>query len=111
MSKTSTTQEPPLLQKHSVSGSTSLSFRVDTMKLLNEIVESALREKQGILKVPLNVFRNLLAQVAHRATEINDPKLNILMLSLSLYEMSPSEIQKAIDGQKSLIKDAATVGA
>jgi hypothetical protein len=82
-----------------------LSFRVDTMTLLNEIVECALMENQGVLKIPLNVFKNLLAQVAKRATEINDPKLNVLMLSLNLYEMLPNEIQKAIVDQESLIKD------
>jgi hypothetical protein len=98
-------QENPQCVQTSVSGSASLSFRVDTMKLLTEIVECALKENQGILKVPLNVFRNLLAQVAERASEINDPKLNILMLSLNLYEMPPTEIQKAIDNQKKIIKD------
>lgn len=80
-----------------------MTFRVDTMALLTEIVDCALRENQGVLKIPLNIFKNLLAKVAERATEINDPELNILMLSLNLYEIPHNEIQKAIDNQKKLI--------
>lgn len=81
-----------------------MNFRVDTLGLLTEIVECGLREKQGILKVPINVFKNLLADVAHRATELNDPEMNILMLSLGLYEVNPRDVVKAIEVQKKLIK-------
>lgn len=81
-----------------------LEFRVDTMSLLNEIVDCAFRENQGVLKVPLNVFKNLLAQTAVRATELNDPKLNILMLKLGLYEVPPMEIHKKIEDQIELIE-------
>lgn len=73
-----------------------LTFRVDTMKLLNEIVDCALAENQGILKIPLNVFRILLGQVAERAIEINDDKLNILMLKLGLYDVDPKDVVKII---------------
>lgn len=79
-------------------------FRVDTVSLLHEIVDNALRENQGVLKIPLNIFKNLLAQVAERAIELNDPKMNILMLNLGLYEVSPKDIVEAINVQKSLIK-------
>lgn len=79
-------------------------FRVDTMALLHEIADCALRENQGILKMPLNIFRNLLAQTAKRATEINDPELNICMINLGLYEIDPKEAVNAISAQKKLIK-------
>lgn len=79
-------------------------FRVDTVSLLNEIVDNAMPKSMGILKIPLNVFKNLLAKVAERAIEINDPELNILMLSLNLYEVPAKEIPAAIAKQYNLIK-------
>ena len=51
----------------------------------------------GVLKVPLNVFRLLLAQVAQIAVELNDDKLNLLMVRLGLYELSAKEVVVAID--------------
>ena len=35
----------------------------------------------------------LLAQVSQRATELNDPVLNVLMLRMNLYEV-PNEIRR-----------------
>lgn len=69
-----------------------LHFRVDTMKLLIEIVDHGLRPGMGVLRVPLNTFRVLLGQVAQRCTELNDPVLNRLMFDLTLYELpSPTK--------------------
>ena len=81
-----------------------LEFRVDTVKLLNEIVESALRENMGVLKMPINIFIGLLGKVAQRATELDDPKLNILMLNLTLYECDKMEIPNLIKEQEKRIK-------
>lgn len=72
-------------------------FNIDTCEFLNEIVNCALRENQGILKVPLNVFKKLLCQVAERAIELDDPKMNILMLRLGLYEVHPMDVPKIIE--------------
>lgn len=77
-----------------------MTFRVDTMGLLTEIAECGLPRTQGILKVPLNIFKNLLADVAQRAIELDDPQLNILMLSLNLYEVPHSQIYKQIEKQQ-----------
>jgi hypothetical protein len=63
-------------------------FRVHTPNLLQDIIVHALdNKKDGILKIPLNVFQTLLAQVAERCAKINDPILNKLMFDLSLYEL------------------------
>ena len=80
-------------------------FRVDSPQLLNEIASAGLPRSAGVLKVPLNVFRTYLIQVAQRAIELNDPKLNILMLEMNLYEIPPNKIIKAIENQKSLLKE------
>lgn len=80
----------------------SLGFRVDTMSLLREIADCGLDRRMGILKIPLNIFKNILAEVAQRATELNDPELNILMLKLALYEVPANEICQAIEYQMKL---------
>jgi hypothetical protein len=79
-----------------------VGFRVDTMSLLTEICDYGLARNMGVLKIPLNIFKNILGEVALRATEINDPKLNILMLKLNLYEINPNEICNAIELQMKL---------
>lgn len=66
-----------------------MHFRVDTVPLLHEIVDHGLRPGMGVLRVPLNTLRVLLAQVATRAIELNDPILNRLMFDLGLYELPP----------------------
>lgn len=82
-----------------------LTFRVDTLKLLNEIADCAMPREMGILKVPLNIFRILLAQATQRAIELNDPKLNICMLNLGLYDVPPQEVAKRVKEQELLIKE------
>lgn len=80
-----------------------IGFRVDTVGLLSEIAAAAMDRKMGVLKIPLNQFVYLLSKLGERATELNDPELNVWMLSLGLYEVPASEIPKAIDYQLSLI--------
>jgi hypothetical protein len=64
-----------------------LSWRVNTVSLLNEI---AINGGPGvsIMKIPLTIFKCVLGEVAQRALELNDPKLNALMCRLALYEQS-----------------------
>ena len=80
-----------------------LELRVDTAALLKEVAECG--GNVGILKIPLNIFTTLLWQVAQRATEINDPELNILMLKLTLYEIQYDEFCDAIKYQEEFIKN------
>lgn len=80
----------------------SAGFRVDTMGLLTEIADSGLDRRMGVLKIPLNIFKNILGEVAERAIQLNDPQLNILMLKLALYEVAPNEIPSAIEYQMKL---------
>jgi hypothetical protein len=99
--KPSKTEQPCAI--HGITHSAlSVGFRVDTMGLLTEITNCALPRSMGVLKVPLNVFKNILGEVAERAIELNDPQLNILMLKLALYEMPPKEIPQAIEQQMKL---------
>ena len=49
----------------------------------------------------VNVFKQLLERVAKRAIILNDPQLNILMISLTLYEIPACDIPKEIENQMS----------
>lgn len=65
----------------------SRQFDVNTPMFLKEACENC---NGGMYEVCWNIFRNLLAMVAQRATEINDPIMNVLMLRLNLYDV-PNE--------------------
>ena len=53
-----------------------------------------------------NIFKNLLAQVAERATELNDPVLNTLMIRLNLYEIPNKERYKVIEQLKEMYDES-----
>lgn len=64
---------------------TGLYWKVNTPGLLEEIL---VNNETRFLKVPINIFQNILGQVAERAIKINDPELNLLMCRLALYEQA-----------------------
>ena len=76
-----------------------LSFDVNTPQFLKEACENS---NGGMYAVCWNVFRNLLAQVAERATELNDPVLNTLMIRLNLYEIPNKDRYKVIEQLKEM---------
>jgi hypothetical protein len=51
----------------------------------------------AILKVPINITKGILAELAHLAIEIDDDRLHIMMLRLGLYDLSAAERVKKID--------------
>lgn len=75
-----------------------MTFRVHTPNLFKELCECSGMRIYG--KV-MRIFLALLNDVAQRATEINDPVLNALMLKLRLYDVEKeSDIPKLIDKMK-----------
>jgi hypothetical protein len=64
-----------------------LSWKVHIPSLFNEIVENG-GLGTSIFRVPLSITSRILGEVAQRALELNDPKLNALMCRLTLYEQS-----------------------
>jgi hypothetical protein len=72
----------------------SMEWSVNTVCLLQEICNNP---GTAMLKIPLNIFKNILAEVAERAIELDDKKLNILMLRLWLYECTPDERMELIE--------------
>jgi hypothetical protein len=65
-----------------------LTFTVHTVHLLDEVLNNP---GTHMLRMPLIIFRGILADVAQRAIELNDPKLNQLMCRLTLYEQADPE--------------------
>ena len=77
----------------------SMSFDVDTPRFIKEECENS---GSTMYDACWNIFKNLLAQVAERATELNDPVLNTLMIRLNLYEIPNEERYKMIEKMKEL---------
>lgn len=75
-----------------------MHFNVHLPNLLRELLEG--NPSGGALVIPMRVTQGLLAQVAARAIEIDDPELNALMLELSLYEVDPNDRPRIIDEQR-----------
>lgn len=75
-----------------------MKWKVHTPNLLKELVEN--NPTAWTLRMPIVIFRNILASLAERAIAIDDPELNILMLRMGLYEAHPTEIDAAIDAQQ-----------
>ena len=61
-----------------------MQFDVNTPQFLKEAAENC---NGGMYAICWNIFRNLLAMVAVRASELNDPIMNVLMLRLNLYDL------------------------
>lgn len=77
-------------------------FKVHTAELLKEIADCGLDRNMGVLKVPLNIFRKYLIDIAERSAELDDPILNEIMINMTLYEESDP---KSKDFDKQVIED------
>lgn len=62
-----------------------LNWKVNTPQLLKEIQNN---EGTTILRIPLQILANILAELSERAIELNDTKLNGIMCRLALYDQS-----------------------
>ncbi len=62
-----------------------LRWKVNTPQLLKEILGN---NGMAILFQPINIYKDLLEELAERASELNDPKLNAIMCRMALYEVS-----------------------
>ena len=62
-----------------------LDWRVHTPQLLKDL---STQPGMEIMQIPLGTFGVLLAQVAQRARELNDPVLTSLMCRLTLYTIA-----------------------
>jgi len=65
---------------------TNLKYKSNVKGLFEEIIGS--NNQMWIMRQPLKLTYQILQEVAQRSQEINDPKLNCLMLRLSLYDIN-----------------------
>lgn len=80
-----------------------LSFDVDTPRFLKEVAENS---GSKMYAACWNIFEGLLAKVAERATELNDPVLNTLMIRLNLYEIPNDERYNIIKQLKEMYDES-----
>ena len=71
-----------------MSNSRKVQWRVHTPNLLKEVSNNIGAE---ILRQPIRIFGELLAEVGECAIRINDPELNALMMRLTIYSMADPE--------------------
>ena len=69
-----------------------LDWRVNTGSLFEQITQNPQTE---IMTRPLQIMGRILAAVAERASELNDPELHGLMCQLALYAVSDPYDKKA----------------
>jgi len=79
-----------------------LQFDVDTPRFLKEVAETS---GSTMYAICWNIFRKMLAMVAERATEINDPILNTIMLRMNLYEVPIKDRLKFIERMRKEFED------
>ena len=60
-------------------------WRIHTPALLKEILNNS---QCAILRIPIKMFGDLLSQVGDRASQLNDPELNALMMKLTIYQVA-----------------------
>jgi hypothetical protein len=62
-----------------------LHFDAHLPNLLREVLNNP---TCGILKIPINITRGILGELAELAIEIDDPRLHVMMLRLGMYDVS-----------------------
>ena len=71
--------------------SKTVEFKVHTPNLLKEILNNP---GTGILSKPLNILGRILYEVGQEASRINDPRLNALMMRLTIYAEADPECKE-----------------
>ncbi len=67
-----------------------MQWRVHTPNLLKEIAQNIGKNGTAVA-TPLQILAQLLSQVGERAAELNDEKLNALMVRLTIYSVADPE--------------------
>lgn len=70
-----------------------LHFDSNLPGLLEEVLNNP---TCAILKIPINITRRILAELAQLAIEIDDDRLHVMMLRLNLYDMPNAKRVKEI---------------
>lgn len=79
-----------------------LRWRTHVSNLLKEIL---VNKGTWALARPIDIFGKQLFEVAQRAAELDDPKLNLLMLELTLYEIADADIHPDQKGYREAVAE------
>ena len=85
--------ENPEVKRSTVDPFEQFTFDVNFPGFIKEACENC---NGGMYAITWNIFKNLIGQVAQRATELHDPVLDALMIKLNLYELPNEERRKMI---------------
>lgn len=85
-----------------------LQFDSHLPNLLRELVEG--NPSPGPLTRAVNLTLPILRDLTERAIELDDPKLNILMLRLALYEVESDKRLAAIEAQRDRLTQSPSAG-
>lgn len=66
------------------------AWKIHTPNMLKETMENG-GPGISMLRIPFAIFGKILFQVGERAKELDDPKLNALMLQLTIYTIADPE--------------------
>lgn len=64
-----------------------LEFKIHAPQFLKEVFNNN-PTLGATLRIPANTLRVYLGQIAERASELNDPKMNAIMCQMALYEIA-----------------------
>lgn len=78
-----------------------MRWSVDTPAFIKEACENC---QGGMYAVCWDILVGLLGQVAHRATELNDPVLLVIMLRLNLVDVDGSDITTNSSSRNQIIE-------
>lgn len=70
-----------------------LAWKCNLPAFLKEIMECSTNTPY---RITFTITADLLSILAQRATEINDPILNIIMLRLGLYDVHPRDVERVV---------------
>lgn len=79
-------------------------WKVHTPNLLREVLNC---QGSSALRIPLTIFSHLLSEVGERAAQLNDPKLNELMMRLTIYAVADPEMP---DYDQSIVERTIALG-
>ena len=85
---------------------TMADWKLDYPSFIEELFTTATKHKDSglaIMKIPIQLLNHFIYEITKRATELDDPKLNIIMLKMNLYEVPHNEIDNIIKEQKKRI--------
>lgn len=66
-------------------------WKCHTPNLINDIITHMNPVGVGVVRAPLQIFKQILSELTELSIEIDDPRLHLIMCKLTLYESADPE--------------------